>query len=527
MRFKHLCHMWRRYTPYEEDPYLRMMGAPAVDPVVPLPRAAPTVPGQPKATRDQPELSQAPEPVDTGFASIDSKHKASQLFQLPAKPGVALEHGPLTANRPALPTQPAVKPAELSQRDPAAAEVPRRKKKVDGGLAYRPRPKTEPQKAPEQAPALSSAVPGPETRAHPVLPQPREAEALREAAQPSKPQDRQGDAFTGSAQQAVLLDSSALPGEPQPGPALPPPLPSEQQHLPIQEPITSSEQPQSAHSAVALSTARAEADGLFGDMSQRDVLATGAVPPAFGSVISPALEDNFWQRGDVPAGSHGQEPAEGPLPADHLHGEALESEHAGTPFPAADGETADMDFWTSPGDFGGPSVQPSGPTAVPEPDYSEHKPADWHIHADPTSSSAQEHGYEEAAGPDLEGVQHDPYSQHQAAAEHAVAGLVDTSSQEQASAHSQHLQPSLAPGDAAPARQQDEEGLPFPQDSGVQQDPSNTPAQAPDVFNTADVGSSGARHSFGSAFPVAPDEDSSFFEGLGGPGTSHAEAHSP
>ena len=523
MRFNHFCHMWRRYTPYEEDPYLRMLGAPAVDPAIPLPRAAPIVPGQPKATRDQPELSQAPEPVDTGFASIDSKHKASQLFQLPAKPGAALEHGPLTADRPALLTQPPVKPAEASQRDPAAAEVPRRKKKVDGGLAYRPRPMTEPHKALEQAPGLSSAVQGPETSAHPSLPQPRKAEALPEPAQPFRPQDRQADAFTGSAQQAVLLDSSALPGEPQPGPALPPPLASEQQHLPIQEPISSTEQPQSAHSAVDPSTAMAEAAGLFGGAPQLDGLATAAVPPAFGSVISPAPEDNFWQRGDLPAESHGQKSAEGPLPADQVHGKLLESAHAGTPFPAAAGETVDMDFWTSAGDFGGPSVQPSEPTAVPEPDYSE--PADRRIPADPTSGSVQEHDYGKATGPDSEGMQHDPYSQHQAASDHAAAGLMNTSSHRQASAHRQSPQPSLAPGDAAPARKQAEEGLPCTQDSGVQQDPSSAPAQATDVFNTADVGSSGARHSFGSAFPVAPDKDSSFFEGLGGADTSHAEAH--
>lgn len=516
--------MRRRYTPYEEEPYLRMLGAPAVDPVVPLPRAAPIVPGQPKATRDQPELSQAPEPMDTGFASIDSKHKASQLFQLPAKPGVALEHGPLTAERPAPLTQPPAHPAELSQGDPAAAEVPRRKKKVDGGLAYRPRPKTEPQKALEQAPALPSAAQGPDSSAHPSLPQPRKAEALPEATQPVRPPDRQANASTGSAQQAVHLDSSALPGEPQPGPTLPLPLASEQKHLPIQEPIRSSEQPQSAHSAVALSTAIAEADGLFGDVPQRDGPATVAVPPAFGSVISPAPEDNFWQRGDVPAGPHGHEPMEGPLPADQVHGEALESAHAGMPFPAAAGETVDMDFWTSAGDFGGPPVQASEPTAVPEPDYSE--PADWHIPADPTSTSVQVHDYGEATESDLEGMQHHPYSEHQAASEYAAAGLIDTSSQEQASAHSQHLQPSLAPGGAAPARQQDEEGLPGTQDSGVRQDPCSAPAQASNVFDTADVGSSGARHSFGSAFPVAPDEDSSFFEGLGGPCISHTEAHS-
>ena len=322
-----------RYTPYEQDPYLQLMHAPTAEPVPAHPRAVPAVPAPGKA--GQPELSPVPEVIETGFASIDSKQKASQLFKQPARANGGAEGGAVSA--------------QATSAEAPIVEAPKRKKKEEGSAGPCRKPSGGLVQG-AQRPVVSSALAAPAV----APPQPPVMQHANEAA------------VTSPQQQESLLGSTLGPAaESEQDPSLPMPGASPQSKVTSQEALVPASEPNGSQGASGTSTA------LQGDLGGVPAAVDESAPsqpslkspeaanlppylPPFGSVIAPAPEDEFWRPAVENYGTANA--------ADSASDGHLQDSNAGLEFSAPAGEAADTDFWASVG-----QIQQPGPVAAPQP----------------------------------------------------------------------------------------------------------------------------------------------------------------
>lgn len=444
-----------RYTPYEQDPYLQLMHAPAADPVPARVRPVPAVPAPGKA--GQPELSPVPEVIDTGFASIDSKQKASQLFKQPARASGGAEEGALSALAPS---------AQATSAEAPLVEGPRRKKKEEGSAGPCKKPSGGPVQGTQQ-PAASRALAAPAV----APPQPPVMQHAKEAAVTSPQQ-----------QESLLGSTLGRAAESEQGPSLPMPRASPQSKVTSQEALVPALEPHG--SAGALGTSTALQGDLGGVLAAVDVSAPSqpslkspeaATPPPylppFGSVIAPAPEDEFWRPAAEIDGTANA--------ADSAFNEHLQDSNACLDFPAPAGEAADTDLWASVG-----QIQQPGPVAAPQPSAFEQQ------------QRPQQDVVNQPMPPD------------------AATGSLQAPSTAEVSYSAPPPQPALAQSQAAEAGLR-EEGKGFPQDALGGQ--SAFPEASDPLSTTADMGFA-APDPFASSFPSGQDEDTSFFDELGAPG---------
>ena len=473
---------WRRYTPYEDDPYLSKMGAPPVaDPGPAHVHTGPMVPGQGKAAREQPELSPVPEVINTGFASIDSKQKASQLFSIPARL-----------------TKDADERAQAA--DTLTAEPPRRKKKEERSLPPRLKPPAGKQQRPGQPATDSSLLSRPE--------------ALAQASAPHSPHP---DPPSGTLQQALPPGSA-------PAPAKDPEAPQQATESSPQQPGT-----QPVLSLPAADAAAAPAPAAAVAPSPPAQTAPEASPvkpyfPAFGSLIPPAPEDSFWQSAPAVGSGDHQRRVETLEAGQDLqqHGGATDAL-----FSAQAGDAADTDFWASAGQHADIAMQ--------QPEWSS-------VHLEGQEGQIKEMQNDEWQHQPLqESVLPESHTTSKPGSNSILSDLADaanmTGASFQGSSTLTHHQPGPLPGSStrhAPSSGQHVESEPASssnpvvsngEDStappqGAQEQQPSVFTQASNPFGLADNSYSSPLNQYTGAFPSGQDEDSSFFEGLGAPGNA-------
>lgn len=490
---------------------MRLMGAPAADPVAAHPRAAPAAPGPGRAGRDQPELSPVPEAIDTGFASIDSKQKASQLFNLPAR----VSEGGVEGGKPA---------------DVLPADPPRRKKKVEGSLTPRVQPPEGPFLGADHSAPAPTALPRPEG-----LPQPAAPDSTGSGAFPSA-----------VVQEVPFSGVPASGGEAGQPAALPPPLASEQPEGPIGESHAAMPQPERSHAGLDTSPLPGAETGMgdttaAGKPFEVPILSMPAqgsheaapLPPylpAFGSVIAPAPDNTFWQ-GTAEAAM-----------ADPSHEAQLQAAFPQTsdgdgPFGAPAGTIADSDFWASAGAHEGPVLQQYEPLIAPQPPAEEQQPAHQQSeqqYPEPPQQSnvpssllsavmtgaggTSQHGLGALPEPESERLAKKSHTEQQPTPAPQAAGIQLFQSTGEISSSRPQAQPQLEHGGIAEARQAGgmEESL-----QGAEEQPftASAPAEAYSMSGGPTGDSEAHLDPFASPFPSGQDEDTSFFEGLGSPGS--------
>ena len=463
---------WRRYPPYEDDPYLPKMGAPPVaDPVPAHVYTIPTVLGQGKAAREQVELSPVREVINTGFASIDSKQKASQLFSIPARLSKGAAEGAQTADKP-------------------AAEAPRRKKKEEGSLPPMLKPPAGKQPGPEQPAVASSNAP--------------------------TTLSGKGDLRSSTESQALPLGGALASGKI--------PAAASQQMT-----DSSSQQPgsQSALSIPSAPPGDAAADLVSVDVPAPSLPAqtTPEAPPvkpyfpAFGSLIPPVPEDSFWQSAPA-AGSEEIHTTSKIQEAGNVQCTQLHAPATYMPPSAPAGDPADTDFWASAGQH--------AETAMQQPDLSSMHHEGHATHSKEAESDQHQHwpppapDLPRSSAPDSESRHFndstsmtDASFQGSSAFTHDQAGSRPGPSTDPVPSSVQHVEPEPA-NSSTLVMHPVEDGIAPPQGAEEQQAP--IVAQVADPFGLADGGYISPLDQCASPFPSGQDEDTSFFEGLGAPG---------
>jgi len=527
------------------------MGAPpAADrvsaPIYPVPAA----PGPGKAGRDQPELSPVPEVIDTGFASIDSKQKASQLFNIPARLSEGSNEGAQFADRSTAEarlnsldsmqkaSQLFNMQARLSEASDEgtqaagrpAAEAPRRKKKEEGRMPPRVKPTAGTQRA-------ETAAPAPCILPNPVaLPQPIAALSGRDTSR------------SGAQQQALPFGSSLATGkeatasEQTTGPFSGAPVPCFQ--LPDHHTFAGTSSPPKGASAAPESD-----QAPVPTMPEQESAEAASIRPhfpAFGSLIPPAPEDSFWQSaatgGSEQLVTDTETARDGTVPNPQLQDLANDM-----PFSAPAGKPADTDFWASAGEKGEATSHQTELLQVHQTPYTEQQNEGAQQHQQPAehtdmpalssnaaagSSSCERQGLEDSFRPmsDSNPVGLDeslrpmpdsrqsssPHAQHHASSE-PLPGDAHAASVSQLQSDDRHAQPELADRNMAEASHSENSSA-HPQ--GAMEQPAPVFAQALYPFGAADVNHQSPSEQCASPFPSGQDEDTSFFEGLGVPGTT-------
>ena len=451
----------------------------------PVPAHGYTIPtglGQGKAAREQLELSPVPEVINTGFASIDSKQKASQLFSIPARLSKGADEGAQAADQP-------------------AAEAPRRRKKEDGSLPPRLKPPTGKQPGPEQPAVAPSPSPRSEAQDPITL---SSKEDLPSKAQ-LQPLPLGGALASGkiSAASQQMTDAS------------------------LQQPGT-----QAALSIPSAPLRDAAAGPVSVDVpapslpAQTTPEASPVKPyfPAFGSLIPPVPEDSFWQSAPA-AGSEEIHTVYETQEADNVQHTQFHASATYTPSLVPAGDPADTDFWASAGQH--------AESAMQQPDLSSMHHEAQAIQSNEAGSDQHQHWpSQHSVAPKLprssmpgSGAQHSPnfYS----------ADMTDASLQ--GSISFTHDQPGSVPGpttDDVPSSGQHEEPTPASSSTlvmhpiedrtappqGAQEQQAPLFAEAANPFGLADDSYTSPLDQYASPFPAGQDEDTSFFEGLGAPG---------
>lgn len=441
----------------------------------------PAVPGQGKAAREQPELSPVPEVINTGFASIDSKQKASQLFSIPARLTKDADERAQAADKP-------------------TAEAPRRKKKEEGSLPPRLKPPAGKQQGPGQPAPVSSQSPTPE-----ALPQASDALAPHPDPPSSTPQ------------RALPLGSALAPAKDPKAP---------------QQMIDSSLLRPGSQPALSMPAGdAAAAPGSVAAVAPSPPVQTipEASPvkpyfPAFGSLIAPAPEDSFWQ--SVPAaGIEDSQRRKETLEA----GQDTQQHDAATDafFSASAGDAADTDFWASAGQH--------AETAMQQPELSS-------VHlAEQEGGSKETWNDEQQRQPLQHSIVPDSHTVSEPGGNSVVSHIVDaadmTDASFQGSSTLTHHQPGPLPGlstmhvpssgqhaepepasSSNPVARKGEDNTAPPQAAQEQQASVIAPSSNP--FGLAGDSYSSPLDQYAGAFTSGQDEDTSFFEGLGAPGNA-------
>ena len=454
------------------------MGAPAVADAVPAHvYTVPAVPGQGKAAREQPELSPVPEVINTGFASIDSKQKASQRFSIPARLSKGADE------------------EEAQPADEPAAEAPRRKKKEEGSLPSRLKPPSGKQQEPGQPAAVSSIIQNPE-----ALPQ------------ASMPLSTHPDPPASTPQEMPPLGNAQAPPK---EPALPQQVADASLQLPASQPGLRIASAAPGNAAAAPESVEVPAPSL-------PVQAAPEAPPvkpyfpAFGSLIPPVPEDSFWQSAPATSNAETQGSVETSKAEQgtQLHGVA----NAG-PFSSPIDDAADSDFWASAGQH--------AESAMQQPELSS-------LHPEQQDKQSREEGREQqlpqGTVPDLPNSSAPGDSEHTGVMEsatmtdasfpgssnhtHQQLGPLPGPSTTHAPLISQHVDPAPA-GSTVEASNHEHSTAPLP---GAQE--QQAPIFAENPFGPADASYGFTGDQFSSPFPSGQDDDASFFEELGAPGNA-------
>ena len=482
---------WCRYTPYEGEPYLPALGAPPIaDAVTAHAYAAPALPGQGKAAREPLELSPVPEVINTGFASIDSKQKASQRFSIPALLSQGAAPGPPPAEEP-------------------AAQAPRRKKKEEGSMPPRLKPPAGKVSGPEQSAVLSGPSLGPEASSQPPV---------HLSGKDEPPPGTQRPALPPGSAPASGKDSTES------GNGIPPSLqlPGSQPALsvPLASPDKAAADPGSVDASPPSLQAQASSEAA----------PTRPYFPAFGSLIPPVPEDSAWHSAPAAAGEDGQTASNdraGHLQDMQLHGPATDMPADG---PA--GDAADTDFWASAGAHAEAAMQQPGLSHLDlEETYSKEERAE-HQQQQPVQDSARldlansdvpagdatHHHLNDAVGTAVASFQGSSAQiDHQ-------PGFAPGPSSDRMPSFGQHVEPDITSSGVLVTGHGEDSRAP-PQRAQEQQAPTFEPASNP--FGASDESHDATLDPFASSFPAGQDEDTSFFEGLGGPGNARTLSATP
>ena len=456
------------------------MGAPLVaDPV-------PAVPGQGKAAREQPELSPAPEVINTGFASIDSKQKASQLFSIPARLSKDADKEE--------DTQPADKPA---------AEAPRRKKKEEGSLPSRLKPPAGKQQQPGQLAAVSRLPPRPE-----ALPQ------------APAPLNTHPDPPMSTLQEAAPLGSAHAPLR---EPSVPQQQLADALQLPGSQPALSIALAPSGDDAAAVAGAVDLPAPSLAAQTASEAPSVKPYFPAFGSLIPPVPEDSFWQ--SAPATSNAE--TEGSIETSKAEqGMQLPLPLASDgPFSSPIDDAADTVFWSSAGQH--------AKSAMQQPELSSLHPEEQFKHSRDEGNAQQQQQQppplQQSSVPDLPNSNAPVDTLHTPPVE--SASMTDPSFQRSSSYTTQQPGPLTGPSTIhAPSSSQ--HGKPEPASSSTVEFSNHEDSAAPllgpqeqqapifaeNSFGPEDAPYDFAVDQFSSPFPSGQDDDASFFEELGAPG---------